>query len=137
MLLQDIQFLRAPGLVSVPVGIWKCLAFYISIFQLVCIHIIVYYKCRYNTPYFDKQNVATCNHHAVRPSLYPLFKFEYRNQTFRKFVRKNMTPEPISTEYLINQSHRSRSHITTDGQSASWSWYLATFGSGYMLHLFE
>jgi hypothetical protein len=33
---------------------------------------------------------------------------------------------------------RSRSHITTDGQSASSSWYPASFGaSDQMLHLFE
>jgi hypothetical protein len=33
---------------------------------------------------------------------------------------------------------RSRSHITTDGQSASSSWCLDPFGAGdHMLHLFE
>jgi hypothetical protein len=33
---------------------------------------------------------------------------------------------------------RSRSHITTDGQSASSSWCLAPFGAGdQMLHLFK
>jgi hypothetical protein len=33
---------------------------------------------------------------------------------------------------------RSRSHITTDGQSVSLSWCLAPFGEGeQMLHLFE
>jgi hypothetical protein len=39
--------------------------------------------------------------------------------------------------YYENHS-RSRSHITTDGQSASSSWCLAPFGaSDEMLHLFE
>jgi hypothetical protein len=39
--------------------------------------------------------------------------------------------------YWTTHAHRSRSHIMTDGQSASSSWCLALFGAGdQMLHLF-